>query len=249
MRFILGTICTALLCSTLFAAEGHARVSREGYTFRNGKVMMLKEGKETAVTTEVTLHNGARLLPDGVVIFKDGRRERFPEARLLTLEGEFVAFDADVVPSTEVVEEEYYLEGDKVYVIHDNIPTLLSIEVTLSNGSRLEPDGTIITREGTRSRLSAGQRIAKSGKIVERSQTQSRTARDVNAQTQTQTQPTQPGQTQPTQPQTTQPGHTQPSHNPNEPAHTPAAQQPQTPTHPAQPRTGEERREEKHENK
>lgn len=158
-------MCFTVLSWTTVAAEG---AHKEGYSFKNGKVVMMKEGKETVVTAEVTLHSGARLLPEGIIVTKEGKRERFPEGRWLTLEGEFVVVDAGG-PDVVVVDDfdGYYLEDGRVYVIRDSRPVLVTVEISLSNGLRLSPDGTIISKEGTRSRLVEGQGISKAGKIVE----------------------------------------------------------------------------------
>ncbi|HLX63013.1 MAG TPA: DUF6799 domain-containing protein [Planctomycetota bacterium] len=156
-------LCLALLSWGTLAAEGH----REGYAFRNGKVVLMKGGNETVVTTEVKLNNGVRILPEGFIVTREGVRERFPADRWLSLEGDFVAVDGgpDVIVDDDF--DGYYLEDGRVYVIRDHRPVLVTAEITLGNGSRLEADGTIITKEGTRSKLTAGQRISKEGKMVE----------------------------------------------------------------------------------
>jgi hypothetical protein len=145
---------------TMSAADGAHH--KDGYTFRNGKVVLFKEGRETPVTAEVTFRNGSRLLPDGFIVFKDGRRERFVEDRWIDLDGEYVVVDAGIDDF-----DGYYLEGGRVYVIRDRRPVLVTVEVTLNDGSRLSPDGTIILKSGTRSRLTEGQRLSREGKIVE----------------------------------------------------------------------------------
>jgi len=162
MRQILVVLLLISLSGALCAAETH----REGYSFKNGKVVSVRDGKEEVVTAEVSLHNGARLLPDGNVVFRDGRRQRFLENQFLTFDGDFVALDA--TPDIDVTDV-YYMEGDRVYVVQNDVPVLLTAEITLGNGSRLLPDGTIVSREGTRTRLNEGQQISKAGAVAQHS--------------------------------------------------------------------------------
>jgi len=157
-------MCFVGMCWTMNAAEGH---HRDGYRFRDGKVVLFSGGKESFVTAEVRLKNGARLLPDGFIVFTDGRRERFRDDRWLSLEGEYV-----VVEETPVVDfDGYWVEGGRVYVMRDRRPTLVTVEVSLNDGARIGPDGVLILRDGTRSRLTEGQRVSREGKIVERRET------------------------------------------------------------------------------
>src|SRR5947207_15339819 len=84
-------LALTLFTWTVYGAD--VRV-HEGYSFRNGKVVMMRDGKESVVGAEVTLRNGARLTPDGFIIFKEGRRERLPETRWIGFDGECIPGDA-----------------------------------------------------------------------------------------------------------------------------------------------------------
>jgi len=149
-------------CGSLAAADhGH----RDGYVFRGGKVLMFKEGRESAVTAEVTLHNGARILPDGFIVYKDGRRERFVEDRWIGFDGEFIVADAEPVFVDDF--DGYYVESGRVYVVRDRRPVLVTTEVVFTDGSRLSPDGFIVLKGGGRTRLENGQRFSREGRRLE----------------------------------------------------------------------------------
>ncbi|HLX65182.1 MAG TPA: DUF6799 domain-containing protein [Planctomycetota bacterium] len=149
----------ALLSLTMYAAEG---TQKDGYSFKGGKVVMVKDGKESPVTAEVTLRNGSRLTTDGFVILKDGKRERFQENRWIDMDGEYIVADAGTDDF-----DGYCLEDGKVYVMRDRTPTLVTVDVTLDNGSRISADGSIVLKDGTHNRLSEGQRILREGQAVE----------------------------------------------------------------------------------
>jgi hypothetical protein len=156
---LLVALSFAVLTSAAFSAEG---AHKDGYSFRNGKVVMMRGGHESFVTAEVTLGNGSRLSPDGFIISREGKRERFQDDRWITLEGDY-----DVVEVASDDFDGYYLEGGQVYVIRDRRPVLVTVEITLNDGSRISPSGEIVLKDGTRNRMSEGQRISKEGKHVE----------------------------------------------------------------------------------
>jgi len=151
-------------CGSLAAADHH-----DGYVFRGGKVLMFKEGRETPVTAEVTLRNGARILPDGFIVYKDGRRERWVEERWISFDGEFIVADAgvDAVPVFAEDFEGYYVDAGRVYVVRDRRPVLITTEVVFTDGSRLTPDGFLVVKGGERTRLEAGQRFSREGRRLE----------------------------------------------------------------------------------
>ena len=159
----LAALSLAVLSWSLVAADG---AHKDGYSLKNGKVVMSKGGNEVAVTAEVTLHNGSRLTPDGFIIDRAGKRERFQESRWITLDGDyFDVADADITATDNF--DGYYYEGGKVYVMRDHRPEIITVEITLTDGSRISPDGTFILKDGTRNRMSEGQRVSKQGKPVE----------------------------------------------------------------------------------
>ncbi|HLX61965.1 MAG TPA: DUF6799 domain-containing protein [Planctomycetota bacterium] len=149
----------AVLSLTLAAAEG---THKDGYTSKGGKVVMLKDGRESPVTAEVTFGNGSRLTADGFIILKDGKRERFQDDRWIDMDGEYIVVAADTDDF-----DGYYYEGGKVYVMRDRTPVLVTADVVLVDGSRISADGSIVLKDGTRNHFSEGQRVSKEGKAVE----------------------------------------------------------------------------------
>src|ERR1017187_8161870 len=145
MRNWIGLVLgVAVLSLSMAAAESH----KDGYSFKNGKVVMLKGGQESVVTAEVSFNNGSRLLPDGFIVYRDGRRERFEESRWFTMDGDY-----DVVVADADDFDGYYYENGRVYVMRDRRPELVTVEITLNDGLRISPDGFIIQRDGTRNRF------------------------------------------------------------------------------------------------
>ena len=109
----------------------------------------------------VSFHNGSRLLPEGIIIDRTGRREQFQESRWITIDGDDFA-----VETASDDFDGYWYDSGKVYVMRDRAPVLVTVEITLIDGSRISPDGTFVLKDGTHNRLSEGQRISKEGKPV-----------------------------------------------------------------------------------
>ena len=63
--------------------------------------------------------------------------------------------------------EEYYMEAGRIYVVQNDSAVQLTAEISLGNGSLLKPDGTFISREGTRARLKEGQSITQAGMLAQ----------------------------------------------------------------------------------
>jgi hypothetical protein len=63
-------------------------------------------------------------------------------------------------------DEKYCLriKNGKKTIVHRGI--IITKEVTLDNGSRIQPDGTIIRKDGSQTMLSEGECIDKSGDIT-----------------------------------------------------------------------------------
>ncbi len=142
-----------------FGAEGAHH--RDGYSMKNGKVVVTRDGKETEVTAEVSLGNGSRLLPDGVIITRDGRRDRFVEGKWLTFDGDFVALDDTPV----IVDDGYFWRDDHLYVVRGGVETIVTTEIVLDDGTRLLPDGFIVAHDGSRRHFDAGMRLSLQGKV------------------------------------------------------------------------------------
>lgn len=159
----LAALGVAVVSFSVAAVEVDVRAHKDGYSSKGGKVTLWTGGRESAVTSEVTFHNGSRLLPDGFIVFRDGRRERFDESRWLNVEGEYIVVDAGTTDDFDG----YYFEDGRVYVYRDRQPVLLTVEFTFGDGSRILPDGSFYSHDGSRSRMSEGQRVSKLGKSVE----------------------------------------------------------------------------------
>ena len=130
-----------------FQLRPHQAPAAKVTTVRDGKVVVITGATMSPVVGEVTLPTGSRILPEGFIVFPDGRREHLTENRWVGFDGAYVA--ADPTPSFEG----YYIESGRTYVMRGSVPTVVTEEVVLDNGIRVLPAGEYITREGERHRF------------------------------------------------------------------------------------------------
>ena len=61
---------------------------------KDGKVMMIKEGKSMPLDKELTLSNGSKVTVDGTVTMKDGTKMVMKDGDMMTMDGEMVKHDS-----------------------------------------------------------------------------------------------------------------------------------------------------------
>lgn len=59
----------------------------EAYMIKDGKLMLMKDGKESAVAQNVTLTNGTIISTDGKVTWKDGKSETLKSNQWIGMNG------------------------------------------------------------------------------------------------------------------------------------------------------------------
>jgi hypothetical protein len=61
---------------------------------KDGKVMMIKEGKSMPLDKEITLSDGTKVTVDGTVTMKDGKKMMMKEGDMMSMDGEMMQHDA-----------------------------------------------------------------------------------------------------------------------------------------------------------
>lgn len=86
-------ILTLSFISTGFSADDKVMM-KDHIMMKDGKVMMIKEGKSMPLDKELTLGNGAKVTADGNVTMKDGTKMMMQEGHMMSMDGEMVKHDA-----------------------------------------------------------------------------------------------------------------------------------------------------------
>jgi hypothetical protein len=93
IKILAVAILSLSFVSTGFTADDKAMM-KDHIMMKDGKVMMIKEGKSMPLDKELTLGNGAKVTADGAVTMKDGTKTMMKEGDMLSMDGEMVKHDA-----------------------------------------------------------------------------------------------------------------------------------------------------------
>lgn len=85
-------ILTLSFISTGFSADDK-EMMKDHIMMKDGKVMMIKEGKGMPLEKELTLGNGAKVTVDGTVTMKDGTKMTMKDGDMMSMDGEMVKHD------------------------------------------------------------------------------------------------------------------------------------------------------------
>lgn len=59
----------------------------DGIMMKNGKMMMVKNGKSTLLDQEMSMDNGTKVMPDGTMMKKDGKKMMMKEGQHMDMSG------------------------------------------------------------------------------------------------------------------------------------------------------------------
>jgi hypothetical protein len=148
------------------------------YIFRSGKIMVAKDGKETALKEEKLMPNWVRLYPDGTVE-KNDVKTKMAEGDRFDMEGDPLppintggatgtpkTTTPSKTPSTTTTTEAkapkqtfVTFKGGKMVIMAGVKEITLSKERILNNGTKIGTDGTIVKGDGSSFKLKEGEKV------------------------------------------------------------------------------------------
>jgi hypothetical protein len=144
-------ICAGLLTLALSAS------GMDGVMMKDGK-LVTKNGEEmTELTGERTLANGTKISATGEVTTADGKSFQLREGDLVADDGTFF---------TRIVEDGVVRKDGKVMAVKAGGKSQLTAETTLSDGTRIQPDGKVVSKAGKEWELDDGDAILRDGRPV-----------------------------------------------------------------------------------
>lgn len=162
--------------ATVFASDcdggrDNRRVSNDGVFMQNGRVRVSRNGSISELNQEVN-YSGGHIMSDGTIVSLDGSRSTLRDNQWVTLDGPYGDTRADSKISCEREHRDgYYRENGKVMVSRNGKAVELAEDATLDNGTRILHDGTLVTRDGSRSRIEDNQRVELNGTLSTNKQT------------------------------------------------------------------------------
>jgi hypothetical protein len=132
----------------LTGADGSVVPVTDHIVLKLGRPMLVVDGEASPLTREYVLGDGTRIQPDATVIAPSGQRSRLLDGQLLKLDG-------STLPSKDTV----LLQNGKVNLHKDGSPLTLRPDqtITMSDGTKVFGNGTMIKPDGTRVTLTEGE--------------------------------------------------------------------------------------------
>ncbi|MCL5097876.1 MAG: hypothetical protein M1608_10205, partial [Candidatus Omnitrophica bacterium] len=127
---------------------------------KDNEVFVVKNAHRTRLTNELQLPHGLTVLTNGVVRTAGGQKKKLPPMRKLTFDGFWFMDEGLFYP----FQDHYMLIHRQLYLVKDGILEPVQRAISFSDGTRLQPDGTIYTPDGRIVRMQDGQMVALDGR-------------------------------------------------------------------------------------
>ncbi len=163
IRILLAVMVEAMAITVLplSAAEKPATEEVESVTFSKGVLVAVIDGRSVESTNEVSLPKQIVVGTNGVFQVAGGKERTLMEGQVLSRDGRLTSPDGSVVP----VEDHVTSKGGRVLLIQDGETRPLASMMQFSDGTRMYPDGRMVTPLNVTRRLLDGQivRLKESG--------------------------------------------------------------------------------------
>jgi len=87
MLAMLVAVFAVVLVHAQNADQGHKKMMKDCIMMKDGKVVQMKDGNSTDVTSDVTLSNGTVVSADGTVKTKDGKTSKLKDGDCVYMSG------------------------------------------------------------------------------------------------------------------------------------------------------------------
>jgi len=170
MKLLKTTLASACLglafCNTAYSLEeglkgNPSKMPEDGMVMnqdcvmmKNGKMMMMKDGKTSPMMEDATMENGTKVMVDGTVVLKDATVMKMGEDDMVLMTGKMDK------------KEHLILKGGVMMVVRNGKTTPMEMETSLEDGSKVMMDGTVMKKDGTSTKIGETDMILMDGKIM-----------------------------------------------------------------------------------
>jgi len=170
MKLVKTTFATACLglafCNVAFSLEeglkgNPSKMPAEGLAMKpdavmmkDGRMMITKDGKTTALTEGITLENGTKVMVDGTIVLKDASTMKMGEDDVIFMSGKMDK------------KEHLILKNGVVMVVRNGKTTPMEKETSLEDGSKVMMDGTVVKKDGTTAKIGETDMVLMEGKMM-----------------------------------------------------------------------------------
>lgn len=169
-EFLLAVLLSGLLAfmpARVSAADKAEGASPQSVTLKKGVVLVMVDGQQTEATNEVTLRKDIVVNTNGLFKVAGGKERPLAEGQILGQDGTLTSPDGSIVP----VDDHLTAKRGRVILVKDGEAKPLGSVMTLKNGTRVYPDGRMVTTRNLISRLLDGQIVKLNDSLVESTDT------------------------------------------------------------------------------
>jgi hypothetical protein len=131
---------------------------------KNGKMMMVKEGKEFPMTKEVLMPNWSKVLVNGTVEKSDGSKVVLKEGERMNMEGEMISKINTGFAGTS--SDCITMKNGKMCVVKDGKDLPMVKEMMMPNGSKVMANGAVLKKDGSIVVLKEGDKVDMTGNMI-----------------------------------------------------------------------------------
>ncbi|WP_265595065.1 DUF6799 domain-containing protein [Haloferula sp. BvORR071] len=148
---------TGQLLIAILAASMSLAVAKDGVAMKDGKVVTVKDGNKTELTDEATLKDGTKVMKDGRVVSPDGTKWSLKNGEMIDWDGKF---------SVHFVMDGVVRKDGKIWLIKAGEKSEVSGETTLTDGTKVQADGNVVSKENKKWEMDDGDAILSDGRPV-----------------------------------------------------------------------------------
>ncbi len=134
-----------------------AAADKDGVVMKDGKLMSHKDGENTELMEDITLKDGTKVTRTGNVTSPDGTTWKLQEGDLIADDGTF---------QTRVVTDGIVKKDGKIMSVRAGEKSELTAETTLSDGTKVMTDGSVISKDGKKWSLKDNDAILRDGRVL-----------------------------------------------------------------------------------
>jgi hypothetical protein len=141
---------------------------KNNIVMKNGKMMMVKEGKEFPMTKEVLMPNWSKVLVDGTVEKSDGSKYVLKEGERMNMEGDMMAKINTGFAGTAggASSDCITMKAGKMCMVKAGKDTPFVKEMIMPNGNKVMPNGAVLKKDGAIIVLKEGDKVDMSGNLI-----------------------------------------------------------------------------------
>ena len=151
----------------------------DGVLMKDGKLMVVKNGKKTTLDQDMSMSNGTKIKTDGNYTKKDGSTMRLKEGEHMDMEGNINLMNSNNdnnmgVQQNSQNNSDYNSNSDGVFMQNGKMMQIKNGQktavqdntLTMNNGTKIMSDGTCITKDGTKMKMKDGQHMDMEGNMI-----------------------------------------------------------------------------------